>query len=104
MNFFAFTQVGDSSPARHLVFAGFYYLIGAAFIIGRTVRGELRWKRGRTMSFPALIIFILSFFTWGSLSLASGLGYGLSAGYDMGIRTGTLVLCLVYSFYDKGAA
>jgi len=55
------------------------------------------------MSRPALVISILTFFAWGTLSLASGLGHGISAGYDMGIRLGSLALCVIYSIYDRSA-
>jgi hypothetical protein len=103
MSLLAITEVGDSSPTRHLCFAAFFYLIGVGFIVGWIVPGEMRYKRGGKMSRPALVISILTFFAWGTLSLASGLGHGISAGYDMGIRLGSLALCVIYSIYDRSA-
>jgi len=104
MSLFAITEVHDSSPASHLVSAGLFYVLGIALIITRIVRGEVTDKRGSRESTPKLIIITLIFFTWGTLSLASGLGHGLSASYDLGIRLGTLGLGLICSVYHNHGA
>jgi hypothetical protein len=99
----AIMAAGDSSPARHLVFAGFYYLIGIGMIIARIVQGEIRQKNGAKVSTLALVVFYLAFFTWGTLSLMAGLGHAVPDSYDIGLRLGTLALGIFFSIYHKSA-
>ena len=98
---FATTQTGDSNPTRHLVFAALYYLIGVILVLARVRQGEIRWKAGGKASLASLVALGLASISWGTLSLASGLGHGAPDRIDITLRFGTLGLVFLSALYDR---
>src|SRR5262245_57733280 len=64
------------TPTRSLVFAGFYFLIGIACLVGSIrSRWQVKWTGGTPASLFTQIAMILLFFIWGTCSIGDARGW-----------------------------